>query len=87
MGSGTIKIDEKVVLIVILVLLIIGLGIFFLKSSYTDSSTSNSKTIDTQFEDNDMPEKCRLPAGQDVNSWKEHLGHHVETKDCIKYFE
>lgn len=33
-----------------------------------------------------IPEQCRVPAGQDVNSWKEHLGHHAETKDCLKYF-
>ena len=35
---------------------------------------------------NDIPEKCRLPAGQDLSSWKEHLGHHAETKDCLDYF-
>ena len=34
-----------------------------------------------------IPEKCRVPSGQDVSSWKEHLGHHAETKDCLKYFE
>jgi len=33
-----------------------------------------------------IPEKCRVPAGQDIDSWKEHLGHHSETKDCLKYF-
>ncbi|MBS3099562.1 hypothetical protein J4462_05080 [Candidatus Pacearchaeota archaeon] len=35
---------------------------------------------------NGIPEECRVPAGQDVNSWKEHLGHHTETKECLKYF-
>ena len=34
-----------------------------------------------------IPEKCRLPAGQDVEAWKEHLGHHEETKECLKYFK
>ena len=33
-----------------------------------------------------LPEKCRVPAGQDINSWKEHLSHHAETQDCLKYF-
>ena len=33
-----------------------------------------------------IPEKCKTPAGQDVNSWKEHLGHHAETKECLKYY-
>ena len=34
-----------------------------------------------------IPEKCRPPAGQDAGSWKEHLGHHAETQDCLKYFK
>jgi len=39
----------------------------------------------TEDSDN-IPEKCKLPNGQDLNSWKEHLGHHAETQDCLKYF-
>ena len=35
---------------------------------------------------NNIPEQCRVPAGQDVNSWKEYLGHHADTKECLKYF-
>ena len=34
-----------------------------------------------------IPENCRPPAGQDVESWKEHLSHHPETKECLKYFK
>ena len=34
-----------------------------------------------------IPESCRPPAGQDITSWKEHLSHHQETKECLKYFE
>ena len=33
-----------------------------------------------------IPENCRPPAGQDIASWKEHLGHHEDTKECLKYF-
>ena len=44
-----------------------------------DDSASQSST-------SSIPEKSRLPAVQDLNSWKEHLGHHQETKDCLKYF-
>ena len=33
-----------------------------------------------------MPEKCKLPAGQDIQSWKEHLGHHTDTQECLKYY-
>ena len=35
----------------------------------------------------DIPEKCRPQSGQDINSWKEHLGHHQETKECLEYFK
>jgi len=35
----------------------------------------------------DIPEKCRVPAGQDVGSWVEHLGHHADTQECLKYFD
>ncbi len=34
-----------------------------------------------------IPEKCRPQAGYDINSWKDHLGHHAETQECLKYFE
>lgn len=35
----------------------------------------------------DIPEQCRVPTGESVDSWKEHLGHHAETRDCLKYFD
>lgn len=34
----------------------------------------------------DIPEKCRPQAGYDLESWKEHLGHHADTQECLKYF-
>ena len=34
-----------------------------------------------------IPEKCRPQAGYDIESWKEHLGHHAETQECLKYFD
>ena len=34
-----------------------------------------------------MPEECKAPAGQDINSWKEHLGHHENTKYCLDYYK
>jgi len=45
-----------------------------------------TKTSGSGFS-SDMPEKCRLPTGQDVASWKEHLGHHTETQECLKYYD
>lgn len=44
--------------------------------------TSDVATVNTA----DIPEKCQVPAGQDSTSWKEHLGHHPETQECLKYF-
>lgn len=67
-------------LLIVLLLLSVSLGIINLKSDkFAGSPTgeANSK---------DMPEKCKLPSGQEVNSWKEHLSHHAETKECLKYF-
>ena len=36
---------------------------------------------------NSLPEKCKPAAGYDIESWKEHLGHHAETQECLKYFD
>ena len=85
-NKDTIKINSKVIaVIVILLLLLFGtFGMFILKSSpnNTGSVAAQSDSIS-----GDMPEKCRLPAGQDVEAWKEHLGHHEEIKECLKYFK
>jgi len=68
----------------ILLLLVVGtFGMFLLKSS-----SNNTESTAAQISNNgDIPEKCRLPAGQDVDSWKEHLGHHADTQECLKYFD
>ena len=47
------------------------------------SSSSASASIET----GDMPEKCKPAAGYDLQSWKEHLGHHAETKPCLDYYK
>ena len=85
-AEETIHITGKMIaVIVILLLLIIStFGMFLLKSS---PNNERSVTAQSDSVSEDIPEKCKLPAGQDVNSWKEHLGHHAETKDCLKYFK
>ena len=40
----------------------------------------------TQSGFENIPQKCRPPQGQDLASWKEHMGHHTETQECVKYF-
>ena len=49
-------------------------------------SAVTSNTIVSGNSLSNIPEKCKVPSGQDVNSWKEHLGHHADTKECLKYF-
>ena len=80
----TINISGKKLAIIVIVLLLLSgtfAGFFIGHSKSNQDSPSNSQP---QYQN--MPEKCRLPVGQDVNSWKEHLGHHEDTKDCLKYF-
>ncbi len=74
-----------VLAIVILFLLIVGtFGMFLLKSS---PNNARSMAAQTGGVSEDIPEECRLPNGQDVESWKEHLGHHAETQECLQYFK
>ncbi len=48
--------------------------------------SSNINTQVSNIDNSKLPEKCRVPAGQDIDSWVEHLGHHTETQDCLEYF-
>ena len=84
--NNTINISgKKIAVMGILLLLLAGaFGMFLLKSSQ-----NNTESVATQSDSvsGDIPEKCRLPAGQDVNSWKEHLSHHSDLKECLKYFK
>lgn len=75
------KIEEIVVWIV--VILTVTLLLFTLFS--TKSSTANKGSVNSNYKN--IPEKCRPPVGQDIESWKQHLSHHAETQDCLKYFE
>ncbi|MDO8460286.1 MAG: hypothetical protein Q7S74_04210 [Nanoarchaeota archaeon] len=97
-SKDTIHINGKVIAVIVILLLLIvsTLGMFFLNGRTTSSSSDsmigyneNSGLTSNSMDDKygNLPEKCRLPAGQDVNSWKEHLGHHAETQDCLKYFK
>ncbi len=66
-----------VISVMLLLLLMASFGLAHLGSVSGKAIAGSSDNI---------PEKCRVPAGQDINSWKEHLGHHAETQDCLKYF-
>lgn len=69
----------SILLLLILFLLLVSTGLIDLKyGKQSQSATSASNE--------GIPEKCQIPAGEDVESWKEHLGHHAETRECLKYF-
>lgn len=69
-----------VISVMLLFLLIASFGL-----AHIGSISGNVGNIQSDF--GNIPENCRLPAGQDIDSWKEHLGHHSETKECLKYFK
>ncbi len=50
------------------------------------SSGNQPATGQVTYKSN-TPQECRPPAGQDVQSWKEHLGHHDNTKYCLEYYK
>lgn len=77
--KDTITINGKFLLyaaaiILILLLFFSSFGGLFSKDPSSGSSSG-------------IPERCQVPSGQDVEKWKEHLGHHAETRDCLKYFK
>ena len=72
--------------VVVLMLIMISFGAAHLGKASINGNAVNLGSS-TSGDNGNIPEKCRVPAGQDVNSWKEHLGHHSETQDCLKYFD
>jgi len=67
-----------ILILAVLLLLFISFGVINFNSGESSQSVSGTSK--------DIPENCQIPSGQDLESWKEHLGHHAETRDCLKYF-
>lgn len=64
--------------------IIIGvLVVVVLMAGYNAFSSPLGKAMVSQ---GGMPEKCQQPAGVTPEKWKEHLGHHAETQECLKYY-
>ena len=72
--------------ITVLVVLLVMVSFGFAHVGRVSALNGNAVSGSSQAGSGNIPEKCQVPAGQDVNSWKEHLGHHAETQDCLKYF-
>lgn len=87
MEKDSIEINGKLILYAlaiaaILLLVLVALGVININFN---GKTSGNSISDGNY--NNLPEKCRPQAGYDIDSWKEHLGHHAETQECLKYFD
>ena len=67
--------------IIILLLILSSFGMISFK--FGRNSVSNGNVISNK----DIPEECKVPAGQDLQAWKEDLGHHENTKYCLDYYK
>ena len=77
------EINGKAIIYGVLILI----TLFILLFSFGTLSLNPDKAMgDLDYENTNVPEKCRPPNGQSISAWKEHLGHHAETQDCLKYF-
>ena len=66
--------------IVIVLLVLSSFGVIKLGKNNIGSNNGNAVN-------SNMPEECQKPEGQDLQSWKEHLGHHQNTLYCLDYFK
>ncbi len=74
----------------------IGVGFFvliLLGSLFVGFGGMTGKTVEEEddlsyYRSEEIPEDCRLPDyDNDVNKWKEHLGHHENTLYCLDYYK
>ena len=63
--------------IIILLLIFSSFGMLFFNRA---NAITNGDSVN-------MPEECKVPQGQDIEAWKEHLGHHENTKYCLEYYK
>lgn len=74
-----------IVIAVVILLLLLSLGFGVTRSGAGESNARSGSAASNDY--SSLPEKCRPPAGQDIEAWKEHLGHHAETQECLDYFK
>ena len=77
--------NKLIVYIGIAVFVLLLLGSILATSGFFNKSQSSASTGQTSFKSN-TPKECQPPEGQDTASWKEHLGHHDNTKYCLDYY-
>ena len=71
-----------IMIVLVLLLLLASFGVINFNFGKTTSATEDT----AGGEYSNIPEKCRPPSGESISSWKEHLGHHADTQECLKYF-
>ena len=72
----------------IIAYIMIGIIILLLILSSFGVLNFNSGRVSTGNNDySNLPQECRPPAGQDIEAWKEHLGHHQNTLYCLEYYK
>ena len=83
--SEEIEISGKTIIYGIVIALILLLALVALGVVKINFGGTNGNAVSGDY--GNIPENCRPPAGYDINSWKEHLGHHAETRSCLEYFK
>ena len=70
------------------VLLLLLIGSLFAGFLKTDPNVVKTQDTDlSKYSSEKIPQECRLPEGKDLQGWKEHLGHHENTKYCLDYYK
>ena len=78
------------------ILAYVGVGFFvliLLGSLFVGFGKMSGKTVEenddlSYYRSEEIPEECRLPNYEnELDGWKEHLGHHENTWYCLDYYK
>lgn len=70
----------------IILVLLLTLGVF-VKFNSNGNSVKQDSNLE-KYRSEKIPQECRLPEyDNDLNGWKEHLGHHQNTLYCLDYYK
>ena len=78
---------DKETIIIIVVIALVLLAVLFATGIVSFNIGNKTWNANAGVSSGNMPEECKQPAGQDLTSWKEHLGHHENTKYCLDYYK
>ena len=79
-------IDEKILIAVFAGAIVIGAMVLYFSATGQPNKLENTQLNFEQFTSNENPDDiCAVPAGTDLEQWKEHLGHHPDKyAQCLK---